>query len=83
LQVIRPFNLSPSNVGLIYGLRDGANSLFSPFWGWLCDRVPASIHNYVLFKFCFPFIGVRPINWTIPEEIYQTLLTNKKQGNLD
>jgi hypothetical protein len=42
VQVIRPFNLSPSNVGLIYGLRDGANSLFSPFWGWLCDRVPGT-----------------------------------------
>jgi len=47
-KVIRPFNLSPSNVGLIYGLRDGANSLFSPFWGWLCDRQKKSVKPYLV-----------------------------------
>ena len=37
--MIRNFGLTPSNVGLLYGLRDGANSLASPIWGFLCDRV--------------------------------------------
>lgn len=36
--VLRKFNLSPFYVGLLFGLKDGANSLASPIWGWLCDK---------------------------------------------
>jgi MFS family permease len=48
-QVIRNFNLSASNVGLLYGLRDGANSLASPVWGWLCDR-KRSVKPYLVIS---------------------------------
>merc|ERR1712002_1122850 len=36
--VLRKFNLGPLYVGLVFGLKDGANSIASPMWGWLCDR---------------------------------------------
>jgi len=36
--VLRKFDLSPFYIGLLFGLKDGANSLASPFWGWLCDK---------------------------------------------
>lgn len=48
-QVIRNFGLSASNVGLLYGLRDGANSLASPVWGWLCDR-KRSVKPYLVIS---------------------------------
>ena len=38
IQVLRNFNLTPFYIGIFFGLRDGANSLASPIWGWLCDR---------------------------------------------
>ena len=36
-QVLRRFELSPFYVGVIFGLKDGANSIASPVWGYLCD----------------------------------------------
>jgi len=48
-QVIRNFGLTSSNVGLLYGLRDGANSLASPVWGWLCDR-KRSVKPYLVIS---------------------------------
>eukprot|EP00088_Acartia_fossae_P029130 TRINITY_DN2995_c0_g1_i1.p1 TRINITY_DN2995_c0_g1~~TRINITY_DN2995_c0_g1_i1.p1 ORF type:complete len:597 (-),score=41.24 TRINITY_DN2995_c0_g1_i1:347-2137(-) len=48
-QVIRYFELSPSYVGLLYGLRDGANSLASPIWGFLCDR-KLSVKPYLVMS---------------------------------
>jgi len=48
-QVIRHFKLSPSYVGLLYGLRDGANSLASPVWGFLCDR-KVSVKPYLIIS---------------------------------
>jgi MFS family permease len=48
-QVIRNFGLSASNVGLLYGLRDGANSLASPVWGWLCDK-KRSVKPYLVIS---------------------------------
>ena len=38
IQVLRNFNLTPFYIGIFFGLRDGANSLASPIWGWICDR---------------------------------------------
>ena len=38
LQVLRRFELSPFYVGVIFGLKDGANSIASPVWGYLCDK---------------------------------------------
>jgi hypothetical protein len=32
------FNLTPFYVGIFFGLKDGANSIASPIWGYLCDR---------------------------------------------
>ncbi|KAK8382432.1 hypothetical protein O3P69_015397 [Scylla paramamosain] len=37
-QVLRQFGLREGYVGLLFGLKDGINSLASPFWGWSCDR---------------------------------------------
>ena len=37
-QVLRRFELSPFYVGVIFGLKDGANSIASPVWGYLCDK---------------------------------------------
>ena len=37
LKVLRNFDLSPVYVGLLFGLKDGANSFASPVWGILCD----------------------------------------------
>ncbi len=37
-QVLRHFELRPVLVGLIFGLKDGANSIASPIWGILCDK---------------------------------------------
>lgn len=50
-KVLRFFNLSPSNVGLLYGLKDGSNSLASPVWGYLCDR-KKSVKPYLVLS-CF------------------------------
>lgn len=33
------FNISPFYVGLLFGLKDGANCFASPVWGWLCDKL--------------------------------------------
>ncbi|XP_057381517.1 MFS-type transporter SLC18B1-like [Daphnia carinata] len=37
-QVLRTFDLTPFYVGIFFGLKDGANSIASPIWGYLCDR---------------------------------------------
>jgi len=37
-QVLRKFDLTPFYVGIFFGLKDGANSIASPVWGYLCDR---------------------------------------------
>ncbi|KAK4296007.1 hypothetical protein Pmani_031474 [Petrolisthes manimaculis] len=71
-QVIRTFGYSSLYVGLLFGLKDGANSLASPLWGWVCDR-NRKVKIFILWASCFaftsffllgPFPGV-PINRTI------------------
>jgi predicted MFS family arabinose efflux permease len=47
-QVLRAFSFSPFYVGLLFGLKDGANSLASPFWGWICDRNKKSVKPYLI-----------------------------------
>lgn len=37
-QVLRKLGLKPVLIGVYFGLKDGANSLASPIWGFLCDR---------------------------------------------
>lgn len=37
-KVLRAFELSPFQVGLLFGLKDGANCLGSPIWGYLTDK---------------------------------------------
>lgn len=63
------FGYSSLYVGLLFGLKDGANSLTSPLWGWLCDR-NRRVKIFILLSSCFaftsffllgPFPGV-PIN---------------------
>jgi len=47
-QVLRQFNLRPVFIGLLFGLKDGANSIASPFWGWVCDRNKKSVKPYLI-----------------------------------
>jgi len=49
-QVLRGFSFSPFYVGLLFGLKDGANSLASPFWGWICDRNKKSVKPYLIIS---------------------------------
>jgi len=48
-QVLRAFNFTPFYVGLLFGLKDGANSFASPIWGWVCDRNKKSVKPYLIF----------------------------------
>lgn len=54
-------------VGLLFGLKDGANSVAAPFWGWACDRYRRYSKVYILissvlafasFFFLGPFPGL-------------------------
>ena len=46
--VLRQFNLSPIYIGLIFGLKDGANSIASPVWGYICDYNKKSVKPYLI-----------------------------------
>ncbi|CAL4062187.1 unnamed protein product [Meganyctiphanes norvegica] len=52
--VLRKFNLSPFYVGLLFGLKDGANSLASPFWGYLCDKY-YKVKIFIFLGSCLAF----------------------------
>jgi len=47
-QVLRHFKFSPIYIGLLFGLKDGANSIASPFWGWMCDGNKKSVKPYLI-----------------------------------
>ena len=47
-EVLRQFSLSPIYIGLIFGLKDGANSIASPIWGWICDSNKKSVKPYLI-----------------------------------
>jgi len=47
-QVLRTFNLTPFYIGVFFGIKDGANSLASPLWGWMCDRNKTSVKPYLI-----------------------------------
>ncbi|TRY71035.1 hypothetical protein TCAL_08917 [Tigriopus californicus] len=50
-QVLRTFDLSPFYVGLLFGLKDGANSIASPIWGYLCDKSRhSSVKPYIVLS---------------------------------
>lgn len=49
-QVLRNFSFSPFYVGVLFGLKDGANSLASPFWGWMCDRNKKSVKPHLIIS---------------------------------
>merc|ERR1719273_1233997 len=50
-KVLRQFHLSPTIVGLLFGIKDGANSIASPFWGYVCDRSrKTTVKPYVIFS---------------------------------
>ena len=46
--VLRHFKFSPIYIGLLFGLKDGANSIASPFWGWMCDGNKKSVKPYLI-----------------------------------
>ena len=53
-QVLRRFELSPFYVGVIFGLKDGANSIASPVWGYLCDKSRCEIVGILcLWPYCY------------------------------
>merc|ERR1719342_128590 len=47
-EVLRQFSLSPIYIGLIFGLKDGANSIASPIWGWICDSNKKSVKPFLI-----------------------------------
>jgi len=50
-KVLRQFDLSPTLVGLVFGIKDGANAIASPFWGCVCDRNgKTTVKPYVIFS---------------------------------
>ncbi|XP_045594273.1 MFS-type transporter SLC18B1 [Procambarus clarkii] len=55
-QVLRKYHLSPLYVGLLFGLKDGANSLASPFWGYMCDRYDR-VKIFIFFSSCLAFVS--------------------------
>lgn len=54
--VLRKFDLGPLYIGLLFGLKDGANSLASPIWGWLCDRY-RRVKIFILVASCLAFMS--------------------------
>jgi len=49
-QVLRTFNLTPFYIGFFFGIKDGANSLASPLWGWLCDSNKKSVKPFLIYS---------------------------------
>ena len=49
-QVLRQFQLSPIYIGLVFGLKDGANSIASPVWGFICDSQKKSVKPFLIFS---------------------------------
>jgi len=47
-QVLRRFHMNQFNVGVIFGLKDGANSFGSPIWGWICDKWKWSVKTVLI-----------------------------------
>lgn len=63
--VLRKFDLGPLYVGLLFGLKDGANSIASPIWGWLCDRY-RHVKIFILLASCLAFTSfvlLGPLPW--------------------
>ncbi|KAK7045741.1 hypothetical protein SK128_012500, partial [Halocaridina rubra] len=63
--VLRKFSLSPLYVGMLFGLKDGANSVASPFWGWACDRYHR-VKLFILMSSCLAFVSfvlIGPLPW--------------------
>ena len=62
-RVLRRFDLSPFYIGLLFGLKDGANSISSPIWGYLCDKnrkttvKPYVILSAILVGLSFVLLG--------------------------
>lgn len=50
-KVLRWLELSQLQVGLLFGIKDGANSISSPVWGYLCDKSrKKSVKPYIIFS---------------------------------
>merc|ERR1719403_554864 len=50
-RVLRFYNLKPFYIGLLFGLKDGANSISSPIWGYICDKTrKSSVKPYVIIN---------------------------------
>jgi len=53
-KVLRRFDLAPFYVGVLFGLKDGANCLSNPVWGYICDRKrDNSIKHYLVLSALF------------------------------
>lgn len=52
-KVLRQFNLNQTVVGLLFGIKDGANSISSPLWGYVCDKSrKTTVKPLVIFSAC-------------------------------
>jgi Na+/melibiose symporter-like transporter len=65
--VLRRFDLNPFYVGLLFGIKDGANSISSPIWGYVCDKnrntsvKPYMIMSAILVVISFFLMGAGSI----------------------
>lgn len=55
LQVLRQFDLKPFYVGVLFGMKDGANCLSTPLWGYVCDKSSrqSSVKHYLVISALF------------------------------
>jgi len=65
-QVLRNFNLTPFYIGFFFGIKDGANSIASPIWGWICDKNRKSVKPFlvvssVLVSMSFFLLGAKDL----------------------
>jgi len=51
-QILRGFDLEPLVVGMLFGMKDGANCLSTPLWGYLCDKKnrESSVKHYLVIS---------------------------------
>ena len=50
--MLRQFDLEPLAVGMLFGMKDGANCLSTPLWGYLCDKKNrvSSVKHYLVIS---------------------------------
>ncbi|XP_017769285.1 PREDICTED: MFS-type transporter SLC18B1-like [Nicrophorus vespilloides] len=81
---LRQYNLSASNIGLIFLLLSGMYGIFSPFWGWVSDKVTNywCLMTFGLFmtSFSLVLLGPSPILPFLKESIWLHIIALSALG---